>query len=95
MSSSCLRGQVRFGGGVLLFILGSNLGGVGPVRGLLPPFGGEEEGGGVRSGPGAARTILLFHTISVRPPKQPRMVGTFLKVHTRPRLEYALRCRGY
>jgi hypothetical protein len=23
-------------------------------------FGGEEEGGGVRSGPGAARTILLF-----------------------------------
>jgi hypothetical protein len=49
-------------------------------------FGGEEEGGGVRSGPGAARTILLFHTISARPPKQPRMVGTFLKVHTRPRL---------
>ena len=34
MSSSCLRGQVRFGGGVLLFILGSSLGGVGPVRGL-------------------------------------------------------------
>ena len=25
----------------------------------------------VRSRPGAARTILLFHTISVRPPKQP------------------------
>jgi hypothetical protein len=24
----------------------------------------EEEGGGVRSGPGAAKTILLFHTIS-------------------------------
>jgi hypothetical protein len=57
--------------------------------------GGEEEGGGVRSGPGAARTIPLFHTISARPPKQPRMVGTFLKVHTRPRLAYALRCRGY
>jgi hypothetical protein len=34
MSSSCLWGQVRFGGGVLLFILGSSLGGVGPVRGL-------------------------------------------------------------
>ena len=34
MSSSCLQGQVRFGGGVLLFILGSSLGGVGPVRGL-------------------------------------------------------------
>ena len=33
--------------------------------------GGEEEGGGVRSGPGAARTILLFHIISARPPKQP------------------------
>ena len=26
--------------------------------------------------------ILLFHTISARPPKQPRMVRTFLKVHT-------------
>jgi hypothetical protein len=26
----------------------------------------EEEGGGVRSGPGSARTILLFHTISAR-----------------------------
>ena len=41
-------------------------------------------GVGVRSGPGAARTILLFHTISARPPKQPLMVRTFLKVHTRP-----------
>jgi hypothetical protein len=37
-------------------------------------FGGEEEGGGVRSGPGAARTILLFYTISAMPSKQPRMV---------------------
>ena len=45
----------------------------------------------MRSGPGEARTILLFHTISARPPKQPRMVRTFLKVHTRPRLAYALR----
>ena len=42
---------------------------------------GEEEGGGVRSGPGAARTILLFHIISARPSKQPRMVRTFLKVY--------------
>ena len=25
----------------------------------------------MRSGPGAARTILLFHIISARPPKQP------------------------
>jgi hypothetical protein len=33
---------------------------------------------------GAARTILLFHTISARSPKQPRMVRTFIKVHTRP-----------
>jgi len=30
----------------------------------------------------AARTILLFHIISARPPEQPRMVRTFLKVHT-------------
>jgi hypothetical protein len=60
---------------VLLFILRSNLGGVGPVG----VFGGEEEGGGVRSGPGAARTMLLFHTLSVKPSKQPLMVRTLLK----------------
>jgi hypothetical protein len=36
----------------------------------------------VRSGPGAARTILLFHIISARPSKQPHMVRTFLKVQT-------------
>jgi hypothetical protein len=36
----------------------------------------------------------FFHTISARPPKQPRMVRTFLKVHTRPRLAYALRGGG-
>jgi hypothetical protein len=35
----------------------------------------------VRSGPGAARTILLFHIISDRPSKQPLMVRTFLKVY--------------
>jgi hypothetical protein len=40
-----------------------------------------EEGGGVRSGPGEARTILLLHIISVRPSKQPLMVRTFLKVY--------------
>ena len=45
-------------------------------------FGGDEEGGGVRSGPGAARTILLFHTISARPSKQPRMVGSTLGVYS-------------
>jgi hypothetical protein len=44
-------------------------------------FGGEEEGGGMRSGPGEARTILLLHIISVRPSKQPLMVRTFLKVY--------------
>ena len=44
-------------------------------------FGGEEEEGGVRSGPGEARTILLLHIISVRPSKQPLMVRTFLKVY--------------
>ena len=78
----------------------SNLGGVGPNRGLPPEdddvfydlflqeqikdiiiFGGEEEGGGVRSGPGEARTILLLHIISARPSKHPLMVRTFLKVH--------------
>ncbi len=45
-------------------------------------WGQDKEGGGVRSGPGEARTILLFHIISAGPPKQPRMVRTFLKVHT-------------
>ena len=54
----------------------------------------DEEGGGVRGGPGAARTIL-FHIISVRPSKQPLMVRTFLKVHTRIRLANQLGCRGY
>jgi hypothetical protein len=34
----------------------------------------------VRSGPGEARTILLLHTISVRPSKQTLMVRSFLKV---------------
>ena len=37
--------------------------------------------GGVRSGPGAARTILLFHIISARPSQHPRRVRTFLKVY--------------
>jgi len=72
------RGRYCLGGvfqKVLLFILESNLGGGGPVRGLR-----EEEGGGVRSGPGAARTILLFYTINARPSKQPRMVGSTLGV---------------
>jgi hypothetical protein len=91
MSVLFCRGRYGLGGVVLLFILGSNLGGVGPVG----VFGGEEEGGGVRRGAGAARTILLFHIMSARPSKQPRMVRTFLKVHTRAGLAYPLRCRGY
>jgi hypothetical protein len=61
----------------LVPIAGWSYGGVGPERGLR----GEEEGGGVRSGPGEARTILLLHIISVRPSKQPLMVRTFLKVY--------------
>ena len=39
------------------------------------------EGGGVRSGPGEARTILLLHIISARPSQHPLMVRTFLKVY--------------
>jgi hypothetical protein len=35
----------------------------------------------VRSGPGAARTILFFHISSARPSKQPLLVHTFLKVY--------------
>jgi hypothetical protein len=31
------------------------------------------------SKPGVARTILLFHIISARPSKQPRMVRAFLR----------------
>ena len=85
------RGRNCLGGVVLLFILGSNLGGVGPVRGLR----GGGRGGWCEEWPGAARTILLFHIISARPFKQPRMVRTFLKVHTQLRLAYPLRCRGY
>ena len=38
---------------------------------------------------------LLFHIISARASKQPRMERTFLKVHTRPRPAYPLRCRCY
>jgi hypothetical protein len=47
------------------------------VRGLQ----GGGRRGGVRSGPGAARSILLFHTSSARPSKQPRMVGSTIGVY--------------
>ena len=39
--------------------------------------------------------LLLSYNIPLSPPKQIRMVRTFLKVHTRPRLAYVLGCRGY
>jgi hypothetical protein len=42
---------------------------------------GEEERGGVRSGPGEARTILLLHIISARPSKQPLLVRALIKVY--------------
>jgi hypothetical protein len=49
----------------------------------------------VRSGPGAARTIgtiLLFYIISARPPKQPRMIRTFLKVVYKRGLGWRMHC---
>jgi hypothetical protein len=52
---------------------------------MIGVFGGEScweaEGGGVMSGPGEVRTILLFHIISARPPNTAFMVSTFLKVY--------------
>jgi hypothetical protein len=36
----------------------------------------------VRNGPGAARTIQRFHTISARPSKEARMVGSTLGVYS-------------
>jgi hypothetical protein len=71
----CAGARVRRG---RVPIAGWSLGGVGPDRGLR---GGRKEGGGVRSGLGEARTILLLHIISARPSKQPLMVRTFLKVY--------------
>ena len=77
MSSSRLQGRYGLWGVVLLLILGSNLGGVGPERGLRA--GGRR--GWCEEWAGAARTILLFLIISARPSKQPLMVRTFLKVY--------------
>ncbi len=73
--STMVKTTLPQGGGVLL--LGSNLGGVGPERGLR----GGGRRGGVKSRPGSARTILLSHIISARPSKQSLMVRTFLKVY--------------
>ena len=71
------RGRDVFFGGVLLFILGSNLGGVGPEMGLR----GGGRRGWCEEWARAARTILLVHIISARHSKQPLMVRTFLKVY--------------
>ena len=72
-AAAAWRGQGR------VPIAGWSLGGVGPDWGLR---GGRRRVWCVEwSGPGEARTILLFHIISARPSKQPRMVLTFLKVH--------------
>ena len=80
--SSCpilvCRGRYGLGGGFKASLhSGIEFGRSGTGKGS---FGGDEEGGGVRSGPGEARTILLVHIISDRPSKQPLMVCTFLKV---------------
>ena len=72
----CTAAAVWRGRG-LVPIAGWSYGGVGPERGLR----GGGRGGGVRSGPGEARTILLLHIISVKPSKQPLRVRTFLKVY--------------
>ena len=56
-------------------------GGVWADKDQIGVFGGEEEGGGVWSGSGEDRTILLLHIISARPSKQSLMVCTFLKVY--------------
>jgi len=74
----CVKFSSVGAGTVLLFILGLNLGGVGPVRDFRE--GGRR--GGVRSRSGAARTILLFHIISARPSKQPRMIESTLGVYS-------------
>ncbi len=44
-------------------------------------FGGEEEGGRVRSGPGEPRTLLLPHITIDGRSKQPLVVRAFLKVY--------------
>ena len=58
-AAAALRGRGR------VHIAGWSLGGRGPDRDLQ----GEEEGGGVRGGPGEARTMLLLLIISARPSK--------------------------
>jgi hypothetical protein len=45
-------------------------------------FGGEKKGGGVRSRPGSARTILLFQIVGAKPSEQARMVGSTLGVYS-------------
>ena len=55
---------MRFGGGGSSLHSGIEFGRSRTGKGSS---GGEEEGGGVRSGPGAARTILLFISLVLGP----------------------------
>jgi hypothetical protein len=58
----------------------------GPLRDLVVPTANgrlwSSSRQGVKSWPGAARTILLFHVISARPSKQSCMVGSTLGVYS-------------
>jgi hypothetical protein len=60
------------------------------VAARLALVGKGEEGGGVRSGPGDARTILLLHTISARPCKT-ASYGTYSRGSARLRTDW-FRC---
>ncbi len=73
-------GRYGLGGGVLLFILGSSLGGVGPVGGLRGVWGAGWE----RLG-----TSYLLISLVLGP------LNSLFFFPTRPRLADALRCRGY
>jgi len=84
MCSSCLQGQERFGRGVSSTHSGIEFG--------WRRTGEESSGGRKRE---VAGPSYCFHIISARPPEQPRMLRTFLKVHTRLSLANALRCRDY
>jgi hypothetical protein len=77
-----------------------------PAASVVVATGADEvtgAGTGVGAGAGATTGIVLPVCIAssisfisiLYSSKQPRMVRAFLKIHTRPRLAYALRCRGY
>jgi hypothetical protein len=60
---------------------------------------GAGAGAGAGATTGIALPVCIASSISfisiLYSSKQPRMVRAFLKIHTRPRQAYALRCRGY